>query len=487
MEGSAIGAVEGNDASPITDATVPAGSELADTPGEGALPGLPETLTSPTGALPESISSVDASDILTPEAPSTTPVAAPSAPTVAETIPDEVVSPDASIAPPNVGATAQDGPLDVVMPEELTASVPSVGGDVPAPIESVTPPVGWTLEGDGDVGAFGDPPKYTCGWMLDANYESCKKQYDEDLGAYWESEGIKIENEVGSDATDENAQAEKERVTNSIAAALPIHGDELVSVQVNDIYNALEGFTPYEKIVVLRSLEQQVKAGSYAGGYEDANSLTPLDAAWKAAIGEGDYYTSDPDQRKLMVADAVDADLALYATGTTETKFQLLHFYAYRNPDYWNFLMGVNYDGSQLTYQDASSGTILGLNLDLALNAGKLAFSKTTVGSMGDIAFVMSLRQFKQGALMIENVTGNNLGFSVTWQQSGYGSLFGVVGLSLGFVTNTMDLNEDLQAVALSDLRGWKKGFGVAMETTEYFVDGIVGNVGLPAGCAFVT
>jgi hypothetical protein len=30
------------------------------------------------------------------------------------------------------------------MPEELTASVPSVGGDTPAPIETVVPPIGWS-------------------------------------------------------------------------------------------------------------------------------------------------------------------------------------------------------------------------------------------------------------------------------------------------------------------------------------------------------
>jgi hypothetical protein len=73
------------------------------------------------------------------------------------------VSPDADVTPPNVGATAQDGPLDVVMPEELTATVPSVGGGTPAPIETVTPPVGWSPE-DGTVGGFtyeGD--KAACG------------------------------------------------------------------------------------------------------------------------------------------------------------------------------------------------------------------------------------------------------------------------------------------------------------------------------------
>ncbi len=486
MEGGTIGAVETTPTNPVNPETTPLGGELANTPTEGAIPGLPETLTSPTGALPESLGSVNTEDIILPETPATTVFTAPTAPAVAETTPDEVVSPDANIAPPNVGATPQDGPLDVVMPEELTASVPSVGGDVPAPIETVIPPVGWSPDDTG-VDTFGDPPTYTCGWMLDANYNDCRDKYDDELADYWESEGIKIENEVGSDATEENAQAEKERVTNSIAAALPVHGGELVTVQVNDIYAALDGFTPYEKIVVLRSLEQQVKAGNYAGGYEDANSLTPLDEAWKAAVGEGDFYTSNPDERKLMVADTVNADLALFATGSRETKFELLHFYAYRNPDYWSFLMGVNYDGNQLTYQDASSGTVLGLNADLAFNAGALVFAKTTKGAMGDIAFVMSLRQFKQGALAIETVTPDGLGFNITWKQGGFGQAFGVMGLSLGFVTNTMDLNDDLQAIALSDLKGWEQGFGVALETTEYFVDGIVGNVGLPAACTYVT
>jgi YD repeat-containing protein len=159
MTGQALTAQSSSSEGDITSETVPTGGELADgstTPvstSDASLPGQTDTLAAPTSALPGSITSVDAQDVGAPETTPTTGFSAPSSPTVSETTPDEVVSPDAGITSPNVGTTPQDGPLDVVMPEELTASVPTVGGDVPAPIESVTPPVGWSPEGD--VGAFG--------------------------------------------------------------------------------------------------------------------------------------------------------------------------------------------------------------------------------------------------------------------------------------------------------------------------------------------
>jgi YD repeat-containing protein len=160
MTGEALTATSDTGTNPVTNEAVPIGSDLANgspanpvVNSDATVPGQTDTLSALTSALPESITSVSSQDIAAPETTSTTIFTAPSEPTVAETTPDEVVSPDANIAPPQVGATAQDGPLDVVMPEELTASVPSVGSDVPAPIETVIPPVGWTPE-DEDIDAF---------------------------------------------------------------------------------------------------------------------------------------------------------------------------------------------------------------------------------------------------------------------------------------------------------------------------------------------
>jgi hypothetical protein len=58
------------------------------------------------------------------------------------TDPGEITSPnDASV--PQVGVTASDSPLDVVLPESLSADVPTIGDGSPEAIDAVAPPAAW--------------------------------------------------------------------------------------------------------------------------------------------------------------------------------------------------------------------------------------------------------------------------------------------------------------------------------------------------------
>ncbi len=111
MSGQALTANGSSNEGSVTSEAVPVGSELADgstnpvVTSDASLPGQTDTLDAPTSALPESITSVSSQDISAPETNTNSTFAAPSSPTVSETTPDEVVSPDASITPPSVGAT----------------------------------------------------------------------------------------------------------------------------------------------------------------------------------------------------------------------------------------------------------------------------------------------------------------------------------------------------------------------------------------------
>jgi YD repeat-containing protein len=106
----------------LTDVPAP------DTTGDGT------TSNEGDSALPESINQVDSSEVTLPE------TTLPS--TFEATNPDEIVSPDdASV--PQVGVVASDSPLDVVMPESLTANVPTIGDGTPEAIDTVIPPAEW--------------------------------------------------------------------------------------------------------------------------------------------------------------------------------------------------------------------------------------------------------------------------------------------------------------------------------------------------------
>ncbi len=90
-------------------------------------------------ALPESINQLSSSEVTLPES------SLPS--TFDATSPDEITSPDdASV--PQVGVSASDSPLDVVMPESLSATVPTIGDGTPEAIDAVAPPAEWLKEKD---------------------------------------------------------------------------------------------------------------------------------------------------------------------------------------------------------------------------------------------------------------------------------------------------------------------------------------------------
>jgi YD repeat-containing protein len=265
MTGAAISAVEPSTATPVTEEAVPAGSELADgstsnpvTTADASLPGQAETLTAPTSDLPESITSVNAQDITTPETTPTTGFSAPSVPTVAETTPDEVVSPDANVAPPQVGATAQDGPLDVVMPEELTASVPSVGGDVPAPIETVTPPMGWSPD-DGTVDGFtleGDLAACDTRW----NPKNNSYQYGQCRNNALDDEARRIKNELDKATGGDFDEKEVGEMIDALADVLGQIAQTSDGIPVNNVrilaemLSSINRESPGEALIYVRAL-----------------------------------------------------------------------------------------------------------------------------------------------------------------------------------------------------------------------------------------
>jgi Pretoxin HINT domain len=253
MTGEAIGAVEAGTSSPVTEEAVPIGSDLANgspanpvVNSDASLPGATDTFAAPTSALPESLASVSTEAIAAPETTPTTGFSAPSVPTVAATTPDEVVSPDADIAPPQVGATPQDGPLDVVMPEELTANVPSVGSDVPAPIETVIPPVGWKPESDGGVDAYVDADEQCA---AHANDKSCRSVTNLD-------EAVERERQRQA-AVMEGLVRKQAEVLAQLVNILNEQGFDDVEISAEDVILILNGIITYagnEPVIALNTL-----------------------------------------------------------------------------------------------------------------------------------------------------------------------------------------------------------------------------------------
>jgi hypothetical protein len=258
---------------------------------DATLPGQTDTLAAPTSALPESLSSVSTEAIAAPETTPTTGFSAPSAPTVAETTPDEVVAPDANVAPPNVGATAQDGPLDVVMPEELTASVPSVGGDTPAPIETVIPPVGWTPDTTVDATQTGTGTD--CTRIVDQNqYLACTNADDLDEESRQKLEELKAT--LGDNADDLIEELEKDLlngfgnnarnstyIKNWLAGQLGVDPDQLglndgdlaftaATLMVGNFILMTADSGPAVQIELLKSYKAQIADGAMdAFGFKD--------------------------------------------------------------------------------------------------------------------------------------------------------------------------------------------------------------------------
>jgi hypothetical protein len=238
-------------------------------------------LAAPTeGLLPESITSLDATDVQAPEGytfdTNTGEVT-------------EITQPDSDTTVPQVGTTAADSPTDIIMPEDISnADLPDVG-DVPAPIEPVIPPIGWSPE-ETAVGAFDDSfgqDKAACHYR-----NTCTQKDLDDADAKYKRDQDKATG-GGTDATDNDANDDKDRIIGNLTNALPQKSGSLVEGQVNDIYDALDGLTPYEKIVVLRNLELQVLAGEKFGlDYNNVSGLgeSILDRAWAAARGEDYNY-----------------------------------------------------------------------------------------------------------------------------------------------------------------------------------------------------
>jgi hypothetical protein len=106
-------------------------------------------LETPTTALPGSITdTTNAADVTTPNGDVLPPTVG--------TTPSEGagdVLPPQEITPPDIGTSPSDSPTDVSIPQDLIPTVPPLGGDVPAPIETVVPPVGWSPE-TGDISAY---------------------------------------------------------------------------------------------------------------------------------------------------------------------------------------------------------------------------------------------------------------------------------------------------------------------------------------------
>ena len=110
-----------------------------------ASPGF--TLEAPVGALPDVLTDVGAAEVAAPE--EATAVVPPSAGDLSE-----VTAPEGT-NPPGSGSGPSDGPEAVVPPESIASPVAApIAKALPAPIGSVTPPVGWQSEGEIETLAF---------------------------------------------------------------------------------------------------------------------------------------------------------------------------------------------------------------------------------------------------------------------------------------------------------------------------------------------
>jgi hypothetical protein len=152
---------EGSSQNGVTDPLTMTG--LADLSGTETL-GEPSTLASPETALPDSISTLNPTDVTAPsEATGSLP-----------TDSDEVLPP-ADTSPPDLGSKPSDGgAIDIALPETLASPEIPVIADTSTAITETAPPVGWVADGGEEIEPFASIEDYmACGWSFTEEVQDC--------------------------------------------------------------------------------------------------------------------------------------------------------------------------------------------------------------------------------------------------------------------------------------------------------------------------
>jgi hypothetical protein len=275
--------------------------------------------------LPETITDINPLDVAAPvtgDVPidSTVP---------AGDVPVDVAPPGEATAP-SLGNLPSDSSIDIAPPESLEAEVPPIDS-VPSPLE-VAPPEGWTPDTgeDSGIGVFDDSfgaDKAACnyrGTCTPEDLDEAEKRYQD------EQKGV-----VGKDVTEADVENDKDRIIGNLSSILPELGDAIVADQVNDIYNSLEGLSPYEKLIVMRELERQVLSEESFGRREQGFAGAGADILARVSAesrGDGDFPGNTLEDRKFAVAMALGIDTDLLLFGSPETQQSLLDFY-FSEPD----------------------------------------------------------------------------------------------------------------------------------------------------------
>jgi hypothetical protein len=248
----------------------------------------------------------------------------------------------------------------------------------------VRPPVGWGGE-EGEVTPLGIDEKYGQGAV---DYGPDRSLTDEYYRQQWQQDII-----LGSDASESDVARAQEDAVKNIVPKLSNRSPDLVRLQVSDIVAALDGLTPAEKLLVIRSLERQIVTGRY-NAYKDSYALTPLDAAWQAATGIGaapEIASLSTEDRKFAVVQALGAELDILVMGSEQSKTGLMAFYQRQGAlaDLGPFLLNVEDENLLRAFQawDEVNGFALGSPLSLVWALTDIGMRLPESGA-GNVAFV---------------------------------------------------------------------------------------------------
>jgi YD repeat-containing protein len=266
-------------------------------------------LTAPSeGLLPESLATLDATDVQAPEGYSfdTGEVT-------------EITEPNSDTSVPQVGTTAADSPTDIIMPEDIAnADLPDVG-DVPAPIETVIPPVGWSPEGNTVDGFTYEGDKAACGVKWNPNNNA--PQYQQCLSDALDKENEKQLNDI---ANTTGGNSEEERA-NKIVDFVTFNVEENFGIDLTKFKETMKLFEPAQQIQYALTFYNATVAGRmdkkiwenleaandpYVGS--SANGMSYIENGITALSGADPWIGATPQQEVMSVIMVVGIVMAGY-------------------------------------------------------------------------------------------------------------------------------------------------------------------------------
>ena len=217
-------------------------------------------MQAPESALPESLETTNASEVVSPEGDVKLP------PDVGS--PTDVIAPG-TLTPPNIGAAPSDSATDVLVPEELQApTIPEIGSGTPDPVGEVAPPEGWVPNGqeDGSVEVL-ETIRSDCSRAR--HFSGKCNRYPDRLS----DEEYQTRVEQGLDIGDgsKESKQEKDKLRGIFLGFAEANGVESAQHKLDTIIAAMESFNKEKKVDILHDLTVSLATQAMSG--DDINTL----------------------------------------------------------------------------------------------------------------------------------------------------------------------------------------------------------------------